>query len=230
MGGLSPERAEAVDAYLAAHPEGAGARLSQYAEQRQALRAAFAAQAGGPIPPRLRVAHLPREAVVAGASVARSNRRCAGPSRGGLDRRLGCPGHDDELRYYQPRQHPPLPPRAMIPADVIAAHRRTSRWRFSHPVEVGAGAEAHLVQWLSKRLGRPLVVPDPAAVGFRLMGGRLPPAEDGPAAQFHMRTARGGRVTLYLSRRRRRRNGVPLSRRDDGNRRILLVPTKALVM
>src|SRR6476646_7406793 len=54
---LPPERAEAVDAYLAAHPE-ARARLSQYAEQRQALRAAFAAQAGRPIPTRLRVAHL----------------------------------------------------------------------------------------------------------------------------------------------------------------------------
>jgi anti-sigma factor RsiW len=54
---LPPERAEAVDSYLAAHPE-ERVRLSQYAEQRQALRAAFAAQAGGPIPTRLRVAHL----------------------------------------------------------------------------------------------------------------------------------------------------------------------------
>jgi anti-sigma factor RsiW len=54
---LSAERAEAVDAYLAAHPE-ARARLSQYAEQRQALRRTIAAQAGGLIPTRLRVAHL----------------------------------------------------------------------------------------------------------------------------------------------------------------------------
>jgi anti-sigma factor RsiW len=50
-GRLPPERAEAVDAYLAAHPE-ARARLSQYAEQRQALRRTIAAQAGGPIPTR----------------------------------------------------------------------------------------------------------------------------------------------------------------------------------
>jgi anti-sigma factor RsiW len=56
-GRLPPERAEAVDAYLAAHPE-ARARLSQYAEQRQALRRTIAAQAGGLIPTRLRVAHL----------------------------------------------------------------------------------------------------------------------------------------------------------------------------
>ena len=57
MGGCRLSAPEAVDAYLAAHPE-ARARLSQYAEQRQALRAAFAAQAGGPIPTRLRVVHL----------------------------------------------------------------------------------------------------------------------------------------------------------------------------
>jgi anti-sigma factor RsiW len=56
-GRLPPERAEAVDAYLAAHPE-ARARLSQYAEQRQALRRTIATQAGGLIPTRLRVAHL----------------------------------------------------------------------------------------------------------------------------------------------------------------------------
>ena len=47
------------------------------------------------------------------------------------------------------------------------------------------------MQWLSKRLGRPLVVPDLAAVGFRLMGGRLLPAEDGPAAQFMYETGKG---------------------------------------
>src|ERR1700739_3270582 len=56
-GQLSRERAEDVEAYLAAHPE-EQARFSQYTRQRQALRAAFAAQAGGRSPNRRRVAHL----------------------------------------------------------------------------------------------------------------------------------------------------------------------------
>ena len=30
----------------------------------------------------------------------------------------------------------------------------------AHPVEVGAAQEAHLLQWLSKRLGRKLAAPD----------------------------------------------------------------------
>ena len=44
-GHLPPECAEAVDTYFAAHPE-LREQWSQYAEQREALRAAFAAQAG----------------------------------------------------------------------------------------------------------------------------------------------------------------------------------------
>ena len=54
------------------------------------------------------------------------------------------------------------------------------------------------MQWLSKRLGRQLTVPDLATAGFRLMGGRLLPAEDGPAAQFMYENGNAERLTLYL--------------------------------
>ena len=56
-GQLPRERAEDVEAYLAAHPE-EQKRFAQYAAQREALRSAFSSQAYGPIPNRLRVAHL----------------------------------------------------------------------------------------------------------------------------------------------------------------------------
>ena len=49
-GRLSPDRAEAVGSYLAAHPE-IRERLSQFAEQRQALRAAFGERAARRILP-----------------------------------------------------------------------------------------------------------------------------------------------------------------------------------
>ena len=190
-GRLPPERAAAVDAYLAAHPE-AQARFSQYAEQRQALRSAIAAQAGGPIPNRLRVAHLVEErrrrryrqmaqiaAVVSllllGGVGGWAVRDATGPSSASSAGAVA----------------------GMITADAIAAHR-TFAVEVRHPVEVDAGQEAHLVQWLSKRLGRQLVVPDLTAAGFRLMGGRLLPAEDGPAAQFMYENGTGERLTLYL--------------------------------
>jgi anti-sigma factor RsiW len=54
------------------------------------------------------------------------------------------------------------------------------------------------VQWLSKRLGKPLKVPDLTAQGFELIGGRLLPGDTGARAQFMFQNAAGGRVTLYL--------------------------------
>ena len=68
-----------------------------------------------------------------------------------------------------------------------------------HPVEVGAAEEAHLVQWLSRRLSAPLRVPTLQAQGFRLLGGRLLPADTGPTAQFMYEDAQGRRLTLYLT-------------------------------
>ncbi len=67
-----------------------------------------------------------------------------------------------------------------------------------HPVEVAASEQAHLVQWLSKRLGRALKVPQLEAQGFELVGGRLLPSELGARAQFMFQDKQGQRVTLYL--------------------------------
>jgi anti-sigma factor RsiW len=67
-----------------------------------------------------------------------------------------------------------------------------------HPVEVGSAQQEHLVQWLSKRLGRPLKLPQLGAQGYELLGGRLLPGEAGARAQFMYQNAAGERVTLYL--------------------------------
>jgi anti-sigma factor RsiW len=67
-----------------------------------------------------------------------------------------------------------------------------------HPVEVGAAQQEHLVQWLSKRLNRPLTVPALAAQGYELVGGRLLPGDTGARAQFMYQNSTGQRITLYL--------------------------------
>jgi len=67
-----------------------------------------------------------------------------------------------------------------------------------HPVEVRANEEAHLVQWLSRRLGKQLAAPDLTAQGYELMGGRLLPTNAaGPAAMFMYADSSGNRLTLY---------------------------------
>jgi anti-sigma factor RsiW len=67
-----------------------------------------------------------------------------------------------------------------------------------HPVEVAAAQQEHLVQWLSKRLGKPLKVPNLSAQGFELVGGRLLPGDEGARAQFMFQNAGGERITLYV--------------------------------
>src|SRR6516162_7384334 len=190
-GQLPRDRTEDVDAYLAAHPE-VEARFSEYAAQREALRLAFASQASEPIPARLWIANILQE------RQRRRYRQLAQIAAAGSLLVLGGIGGWAARDLAGPLG--PLPPGAvarMVTADAIAAHR-TFSVEARHPVEVDAGQEAHLVQWLSKRLGRQLVVPDLMAAGFRLMGGRLLPAEDGSAAQFMYQNNSGDRLTLYL--------------------------------
>jgi anti-sigma factor RsiW len=67
-----------------------------------------------------------------------------------------------------------------------------------HPVEVTAAQQDHLVQWLSKRVGRPLKVPVLATQGYELVGGRLLSGDGGARAQFMFQNTAGLRLTLYL--------------------------------
>lgn len=67
-----------------------------------------------------------------------------------------------------------------------------------HPVEVTAAEQDHLVQWLSKRVGKPLKIPNLTTQGYELVGGRLLPGEAGARAQFMFQNTAGTRITLYL--------------------------------
>jgi anti-sigma factor RsiW len=189
-GRLTPADDEAVEAYFAAHPE-VRARWLQYAEQREELRATFGGPAEEPIPPRLRVARLMaeqrrgryRQFVRIAAAVALL-------IAGGI----GGWGAHDLLPALNSSASAVLA--SAVFDDAIAAHR-TYSVEIRHPVEVGANEEAHLVQWLSKRLGHQLIIPDLGALGFRLMGGRLLPADRGPAALFMYEDGKGTRLSCY---------------------------------
>jgi anti-sigma factor RsiW len=68
-----------------------------------------------------------------------------------------------------------------------------------HVVEVGADQKDHLVGWLSKKVGVPLIAPDFSAEGFQLVGGRLLPAAGNAAAQFMYQDPVGIRISLYVT-------------------------------
>lgn len=179
-GVLPLARAAEVEAYLAERPEEV-ARLAAYREQRAALRREFDPVLDEPPPPRLRV---PRPYWL--RPLARYATVIASFALGGV---IGW-----QLHSYvtdQRAEASSWPRRAAIAHVVYSPEVR-------HPVEVGADQEAHLVTWLSKRLGTPLKIPHLGELGYALVGGRLLPGDRGPVAQFMYQDGKGVRLTLYV--------------------------------
>jgi anti-sigma factor RsiW len=186
-GRLPAERAAAVGAYLAAHPEVAH-RVAAEQAQRDALRAELRRKFDEPVPARLRVAAIAAER--RRRALRRLSRAAAAVAYLAIGAAGGWVLHDWPGRGAAPA--------AALVSEALLAHR-TFVVEVRHPVEVEAAQEAHLVQWLSRRLGRDLKLPDLTRAGFRLVGGRLLPAEEGPAAQFMYENGGGRRLTLYVT-------------------------------
>ena len=179
-GRLAPARAAELEAWLAERPEEA-ARLAALRQDRDALRAAYGPIAGEPLPTRLAAefarARTPVWRRVAAGLVIFALGGAAGWAAG----------------YFA---RPAEPERPDVVRAAIGAHRVFIP-EVRHPVEVGASEEAHLVAWLSKKLGHPLKAPDLSAHGFRLVGGRLLSDNGRPAALFMYENRYGLRVTIY---------------------------------
>ncbi|MDV7340389.1 anti-sigma factor [Terasakiella sp. A23] len=86
---------------------------------------------------------------------------------------------------------------ATFVSNAMGAHRIFTA-EVLHPVEVNADQEAHLVKWLSKRVGVEITIPDLNDQGFGLVGGRLLSDLSIPAAQFMYENEQGQRLTLFV--------------------------------
>ncbi|MTV40312.1 anti-sigma factor family protein [Duganella radicis] len=214
---LAPERRAAVDAWLAHNPAEAG-RVHAYRAQNAALRALFDPVLDQPLPPTLaspppaaqartwpaaddspRVPPTPRPwpAGEAGERQAQPWPALRLAAMLALTLAGGAAGwwlHD----LTSPAASPALQAAAALPGRAAVAHAVYTP-EVRHPVEVGADQQAHLVAWLSKRLGAPLKAPQLSAQGWELEGGRLLPGQSGPVAQLMYRDAGGARLTLYVS-------------------------------
>ncbi len=191
-GVLPEEQRAAVDAHLRAHPQDA-ARVDAWREQNRQLHALFDPVLDQAVPTALLQAAAPpaanhawyRPAMQAAAAIVLL---IAGGAGGWLLR-----GGDSVTASASPL--------ALARSAAIAHAVYTPEVR--HPVEVGVEQEAHLVQWLSKRLGTKLQPPALSPLGYHLIGGRLLPGDgDGPVAQFMYEEGTGKRLTLYVARER----------------------------
>jgi len=184
-GKLPEERRAAVAAWLAAHPEDAE-RIESYRQLAAELRSSYDGVLDEPVPERLertiRSGRVRYAAMVAGWVV--------------LGAVLGAIA-GWQLHGARPALSPSADAADSMAHRAVVAHATYSP-EVRHPVEVGADQEAHLVAWLSKRLGNQLRAPKLEAVGYSLVGGRLLPGENGPVAQFMYQCNRGTRVTLYV--------------------------------
>ena len=187
---LDGPRRAAVEAHLARSPE-LRDRIQAERRHRASLRSQLQDKADEPVPARLHIAdiraarrvRLARRMGLAAAALAIF---VAGMGAGWLANEQG------------PSIATSTPPTTSIAQGATAAYR-TFVVEVAHPVEVGVAQEAHLLQWLSKRLGRKLSAPDLTPFGYRLIGGRLLPGGSGAAAQLMYEDPTGRRLTLYVS-------------------------------
>jgi anti-sigma factor RsiW len=186
------DRAE-VEAHLLENAE-AAASVAAFAAQNEALRAALAPVLSEPLPPALlrdnwapqtrRESHR-RLAIAAAVAFA------AGVFVGAGSAKLGDMG--------VPWVSAPNDVGATIARAAVDAHRVFIP-EVLHPVEVRRDEQGHLLQWLSKRLGYAMTLPELQGDGFSLVGGRLLSGSQGPAALFMFETSSGSRLTLYCGR------------------------------
>ena len=182
---LPPGRRDAVEAYLAAHPDVA-ARLNRYVVQHTGLATALQPKFEEPMPARLRIDTL----------LARRRGRMTGYLAkaasfmlvAGLGAVAGWAAHGWTSQGTQ---------LGTATANAVAAYE-TFTVEARHPVEVRADEGAHLMQWISNRLERPITPPDLSPLGWRLMGGRILPTAHAPAAQLMYDDDRGTRLTVYV--------------------------------
>lgn len=181
-------RAE-VETWLADHPEDA-ARIRAFREQKAALHALYDGVLSEPLPARIELAlsRRPKQRAALWTRVAAGLLLFLA---GGL---AGWGLHGQQVQRMAADDG--------FVRQAVGAHVVYSA-EVRHPVEVGADEEAHLVAWLSKRLGAPVRAPRLTSAGFDLVGGRLLPDGGAPAAQFMYEDTAGRRLTLYARTDRR---------------------------
>jgi anti-sigma factor RsiW len=200
-GELPAERREAVEAWLATHPD-AAAQVASWRAMGDLLHAKYDTVADEPVPQRLEIERLTRQPRrwIYGAMAATLAAFVIG----------GCVGWVAHGAAAKPTSF------ASLTGDALEAHQLYVV-EVRHPVEVAGSERAHLQQWLSKRCGYQVRAPELDNTGLKLVGGRLLPGPAGPAAFFMYETASGERYTVYTSRTKSNATQMRYAARDkDG--------------
>lgn len=182
-GRLSAARRAQVERYLETDAR-ARQRVQRYRQLNAAIQERYAGVLDEPVPERLTSRRPSRSAPRYWAVAAALGWMVLGGVVGSLLQ-----------SHWNPRPEPIIETDLIKPA-AFAHLVYTPETR--HAVDVTADQEAYLVNWLSTRLHTDIRAPNLAAIGYRLIGGRLLPSSNRMAAQFMYEDAGGNRVTLYV--------------------------------
>jgi anti-sigma factor RsiW len=188
-GELPDDRKEAVNAWLTANPDQA-ALVAAWRAQADNIRARYGATVNEPVPERLALDQVIKQgrsngrswaAVAAAAAVVAF---MVGGAAGWFAHGavVAAPNGFDTFT-----------------ADALDAYKLYVV-EVRHPVEVPGTERQHMTQWLSKRLGAELRVPDLQVIGLKLIGGRLLPGSTGAAAFYMYEGSSGERYTIYCAK------------------------------
>jgi anti-sigma factor RsiW len=186
--GLLPaDRRDAVEAWIAAHPDDA-AQIAEWRAQAAAIRERYDAIAAQPAPVRFsvdRLLHSERgwRGIAAAAAVIMLVAFAIGGVVGWFAH-IASAASPDRFDTYT--------------TEALDAHKLYVV-EVRHPVEVPGSEREHLTQWLSRRLDYELQIPELDAIGLKLVGGRLLPGPFGPAAFYMYEGSSGDRYTLYTT-------------------------------
>jgi anti-sigma factor RsiW len=188
-GELPADRMQAVTAWLAEHTDQA-ALVASWRTQADSIRARYGAAASEPVPRRLQIDQVMQRDRASGrswkalASAAAVIAFLVGGGAGWVARGAASvvPSNFE-----------------IFTAEALDAYKLYVV-EVRHPVEVPGDERVHLTQWLSKRLGADLRVPDLQSLGLKLVGGRLLPGPTGAAAFYMYEGASGERFTIYCAK------------------------------
>lgn len=189
-GELDPARQAEIEAWLAGDPESAS-RVARYRAQNAGLHALYDDILNEDIPPKIAAASRTRRAGVPpwAAMAAAIALFVVGAAGGWIVR-----GEAGVAPVAQVADAPRIDTKELM---VRAAMAHVVSYE-DELRAVSTGGKAEVGDYLADRMGTPIRVPSLESFGYRLIGSRVLPDTDGPAAQFVFADQSGKKVSLYV--------------------------------
>ncbi|MEP4377580.1 MAG: anti-sigma factor [Alphaproteobacteria bacterium] len=203
-GELDAARQAKIEAWLADNPE-AAQRVARYRAQSAGLHALYDDILNEEVPAStMALLDVRRAGVPAWAAMAAAIALfVVGAAGGWFIRGEGVPDAGAQIAAV-----PTTPP---IDTQVLM-QRASMAHVVSHQDELrspAAGGPAAMADYIADRMGKQVRVPSLDSFGYHMVGGRVLPDTDGPAAQFVFTDENGQKVSLYV--RSEQANGVDIT-------------------